>query len=422
MAENNWENLVEDIKNTIQDAIQSGNYDRLNQTISDTISQAAFLVNQTMSGKGRMTGERMGKNQNRHGAVQHRSSSRREDNRYEEREGQNRPYRTAASNRNRNSSLYQVRTQDKWMPVILVGCSILVGCIALIPMAFSFLKALFWWEMRRMAALAMGVAGIFILWMVSALFGLRGFLQIGRFRKYVKRIGEREYCNVTDLADAVRKPVQYVTKDIEKMIRKGWFLEGHMDRQKTCLITTNQMYQQYAALEDRKEKEQQELEKAEQREADLRKAMTPEVKRVMEQGDYYIRRLRECNEAIPGVEVSEKIARIETVVKKIFARVQQHTESVSDIHKLMEYYLPTTIKLLEAYAELDDQPAGPNVQNSKREIEDTLDTLHAAFEKLLDELFEDTAWDISTDISVLHTMLAQEGLKEDDWNQNKNQK
>ena len=53
---------------------------------------------------------------------------------------------------------------------------------------------------------------------------------------------------------------------------------------------------------------------------------------------------------------------------------------------------------------------GPNIQKSKKEIEDTLDTINQAFEKLLDSFFKDTAWDISSDISVLQTMLAQEGL------------
>ena len=80
----------------------------------------------------------------------------------------------------------------------------------------------------------------------------------------------------------------------------------------------------------------------------------------------------------------------------------------------MEYYLPTTIKLLEAYEELDAQPVqGENIISSKQEIEKTLDTLNTAFEKLLDDLFQDTAWDLSSDISVLNTMLAQEGLTED---------
>ena len=97
--------------------------------------------------------------------------------------------------------------------------------------------------------------------------------------------------------------------------------------------------------------------------------------------------------------------------------MEQKPDTVGDIRKLMEYYLPTTIKLLEAYEELDAQPVqGENIISSKQEIEKTLDTLNAAFEKLLDDLFQDTAWDLSSDISVLNTLLAQEGLTEDGLN------
>ena len=80
----------------------------------------------------------------------------------------------------------------------------------------------------------------------------------------------------------------------------------------------------------------------------------------------------------------------------------------------MNYYLPMTVKLLNAYAEMDAQPVqGETILASKREIEGTLDTLNLAYEKLLDELFADTALDVSSDISVLNTLLAQEGLTGD---------
>ena len=80
----------------------------------------------------------------------------------------------------------------------------------------------------------------------------------------------------------------------------------------------------------------------------------------------------------------------------------------------MDYYLPMTVKLLTAYADMDAQPIqGQNIQASKREIEETLDTLNMAFENLLDDLFRDTALDVSSDITVLQTLLAQEGLTDD---------
>ena len=95
----------------------------------------------------------------------------------------------------------------------------------------------------------------------------------------------------------------------------------------------------------------------------------------------------------------------------------------SDLKKLMDYYLPMTIKLLNAYADMDAQPIqGDTIENSKREIETTLDTLNVAFERLLDDLFADTALDVSSDISVLNTLLAQEGLTDDELTKIKKQK
>ena len=93
-----------------------------------------------------------------------------------------------------------------------------------------------------------------------------------------------------------------------------------------------------------------------------------------------------------------------------------------DLTKLMDYYLPMTVKLLNAYADMDAQPVrGETIDGSKREIEATLDTLNLAFEKLLDDLFRDTAMDVSSDISVLNTLLAQEGLTEDELTKMKKQ-
>ena len=163
------------------------------------------------------------------------------------------------------------------------------------------------------------------------------------------------------------------------------------------------MKQQKAEREAAAERERQEYEK-----------LSPEVQRIIQAGDEYVKKIREANDAIPGEEISNKISRMEMLVDRIFDRVEQNPETVDDIHRLMDYYLPTTIKLLEAYEDLDAQPVqGENIISSKKEIEKTLDTLNTAFEKLLDDLFQDTAWDVSSDISVLNMMLAQEGLTED---------
>ena len=109
--------------------------------------------------------------------------------------------------------------------------------------------------------------------------------------------------------------------------------------------------------------------------------------------------------------MSAKLAKLEDIMRRIFAQVKKQPESADELHKFMTYYLPTTTKLIDAYQDLDGQPEyGTNVANTKKEIEDTLDTINEAFENLFDSLFEDTAWDISSDISTMKVMLQQEGL------------
>ena len=120
--------------------------------------------------------------------------------------------------------------------------------------------------------------------------------------------------------------------------------------------------------------------------------------------------------------MSEKIDRIELLVRRIFDRARSNPEIIPDLKKLMDYYLPVTVKLLTAYADMDAQPVqGENIQSAKREIEATLDTLDQAFRKLLDDLYQETAMDISRDISGLTAMRAREGLAEDELTKMRNQ-
>ena len=122
--------------------------------------------------------------------------------------------------------------------------------------------------------------------------------------------------------------------------------------------------------------------------------------------------IRECNDAITGDVMSQKLFTLEDIMKRIFEQLKKSPESADDLQKLMKYYLPTTTKLIDAYKDLEGQPSfgENNIANTKKEIEDTLDVINVAFGKLFDDMFEDAAWDISTEISTMKTMLAKEGL------------
>ena len=105
--------------------------------------------------------------------------------------------------------------------------------------------------------------------------------------------------------------------------------------------------------------------------------------------------------------------RLYDVVDKILFCVEKQPEKLEEIRQLMKYYLPTTLKLVKAYREFEENTIqGNNIQTAKNEIELSLDTINDGFERLLNNLFEQDAMDISTDIYVLQNMLAREGLTE----------
>ena len=246
--------------------------------------------------------------------------------------------------------------------------------------------------------------------------GCTGLGRLKRFKKYVQALGDRTYCDFERLAGTVGRSVKFVKKDIRFMIQKGWFLEGQTDQKETCLITSTETYRQYTETQKALEQRNEEECRKRQQETEQQKQISPEVQEVLDKGEAYIQKIHASNDAIPGEEISAKIARMEQIVEQIFQRAEEHPEIIPDLKKMMDYYLPMTVKLLDAYEEMDRQPIqGETIRSSKKEIEDTLDTLNEAFAKLLDSVFQDTAWDVSSDISVLHTMLAQEGLTGNDF-------
>jgi len=238
--------------------------------------------------------------------------------------------------------------------------------------------------------------------------------RVRRFRKYTKLIGQKTYCQVKELASAVGKSEKFVVRDIQKFIDNRAFTNGHLDAQNTCLMLDDATYRQYLETQEAYRQRTLEAQKKRKEDRDIFSSDgidNPELVKAIEEGNRYIEAVRRANDAIPGEEISEKLYRLEALISKIFEVLKQKPEQLPKLRKFMQYYMPTTLKLVQTYQELDAQPAaGENIQQSKAEIEKTLDTINLAYEKLLDSFFEDAAMDIKSDITVLETMLAQEGL------------
>lgn len=263
-----------------------------------------------------------------------------------------------------------------------------------------------------------GAIGLAVLCAASIVLCVCGVKRTGfanRFRAYRHILGSRTHCTIKELMAQTGESDAQVVKDLRKMIGKGMFREGHLDDQTTTLMVTDGTYQQYQqSVQARTERERQEQLIRTVGPDENATPLTSEAIAMLQRGQAYLTKIRTSNEEIPDPIVSQKLEQTELILQNIFERAQEHPEVIPDLEQLMNYYLPVTVKLLDAYEELDKQSIqSENIQASKQEIAETLDTLNAAFEKLLDSIFKDTTWDVSTDITVLHTVLAQEGLVDD---------
>ena len=141
------------------------------------------------------------------------------------------------------------------------------------------------------------------------------------------------------------------------------------------------------------------------------KPKDPELAALEEERKRAVSELERLNASISDPDISRRLAHIQSTTENIFTFVREHPEKKSQIRRFQDYYLPTTIKLLNAYDRMDDLGvSGENINASKERVEQMLTTVEAAYDKQLDALFQDEAMDISADATVLEQMMAQEGL------------
>lgn len=137
----------------------------------------------------------------------------------------------------------------------------------------------------------------------------------------------------------------------------------------------------------------------------------PEIDALIKERDRAVGEMRRLNDSIEDPTISAQIDRLESTTKKIIAQVVQNPDKLPQIRRFLNYYLPTTLKLLNAYDRADSAGiSGTNVDGTKGKVSEMMDTIVAAFDKQLDALFGDEALDISTDITVMEQMLAREGI------------
>jgi len=254
----------------------------------------------------------------------------------------------------------------------------------------------------------------YVLWPLLAIFLIMGIVGRGmmkranRFKKYMFTLNGKTYGQVSDLAFAVSKSETFVQNDLQKMINANWFRQARLSHDKQTLMVHREAYEHYEAQRNH----QFEMDRVQEANRQAHEQLPAQARMVIQKGEDFMKEIHEKKVAISDYDMTLKLSDLETTLKKIFKRVGTHPEVVPQVRKMMDYYLPTTVKLLDAYVQLDKQSiAGTNISAAKAEIDESLDTLTTAYEKLLDDLFQDVMLDVSTDIAVLNTMLTQDGLK-----------
>ena len=374
MASSN--NIVDQIASAVQNAVDSNDFSNLQSTIERTVNAAAQGIGRGIA----QVSNGIREGQSQYALIQERK----------QRQAQ-------------MDALYANPSSPRGLGVGLIAA----GCIVAIPLLCT--GSLFTIVNGIAATVMLGVGAV-----AGAALIVAGAKKIGfakRFERYRDAIGLTEACRVEDVAARCGEDAELVKKDLRKMVSKGLFKQATLDERENLLFLTQDSYQrnraaQAAALE-------QSRKQALLGDAGKPAGRTAEQTRLLERGEAFIAKIRASNEAIPGEGISRTLDQIEHVIRAIFDVAADNPEVIDDLDQLMDYYLPTTVKLLDSYRELNEQPIqSERIEASKREIEGALSSLNTAFEKLLDSLFRDMAIDVSSDISVLHSVLAQDGLAE----------
>lgn len=179
------------------------------------------------------------------------------------------------------------------------------------------------------------------------------------------------------------------------------FLVGKRSAKKQMQAEAEEQQAQAAAAAARKPAEEKAPEKS----------YGPEVDAILKEGNRALSEMGRLYMSIKAPEVRRKINEIMRITDKIAQDAIEDPSDIPQIKKFMNYYLPTTIKLLNAYDRMSAQGIeGENLDKSMKNINEMLDTAIEAYKKRLDSLFANQALDIESDIEVMNTMLEREGL------------
>ena len=289
-----------------------------------------------------------------------------------------------------NSLLSQMASKAKRLTTVGIVLSAIFGFISIDEIVGNLwmLPDIAWYLEEIVFPLCGFGAGLGCLWG-----GLRRRKQVRTFRSYLAMIGSRTTISISALSSAMGVSPAKVRDTLEDMLDDGFFPLGYLDYGSDRLVLTSDGIPDPPKEEEKPAQE----EPAE----DPQNAILDEI--------------RAINADIDNPKLNQQIDRIGVITAKVFEYQRSHPQKSNQLHSFLSYYLPTTLKILRAYAQLEDQEVdGENISAAMERIEGMMDKVVEGFEKQLDQLFQGDALDITADVEVLERMLAKDGLSSQD--------
>lgn len=228
------------------------------------------------------------------------------------------------------------------------------------------------------------------------------------YMRFLRELGHNTVIPVRDLASAVQQTEEETVKDLLYMMQNGYFHQARIVENDSLFILdidTFKLYKNQAAKIDKTEEKKLSETRDDQR-----------AQNIITNGNIYLDKIEKSKEKIKNGVFLKKVEKVSQTIENILLLIQKYPDKAYALDKFMDYYLPTTAKLVDTYIEFEQMNTGDEkINSSMKEIDKSVGTINEAFEKIQVELLSDRAMDIKTDIDTMKLLLNQEGLLEDDW-------
>ena len=258
-----------------------------------------------------------------------------------------------------------------------------------------------------------------VLFSVSGFFTLKKSQQLDMISKdytrFLRELGHNTVIPIRDLASSVQKTEQATIKELMYMMEKGYFKQARIVENDSLFlldIPTFKLYKnQKNKMANLSYEEKKQIEKDAHKDVNIEKA-----ENIIKISSKEINSINLDISRIKNRSFLEKVIEIKKTIENIVNIIKRYPEKAYALDKFMDYYLPTTVKLIDAYTEYEVMESNdPKIKNSLLEIESSIETINEAFGKIQLELMEDRTMDIKTDIETMKILLNQEGYLEKDW-------